>query len=159
MFTPTTRSWIILTTMLCLAAAGSAGGVGPQGFDARSWLSGPDGLVKGVTAAELEGKILVVYFYTDWCGYCRQFEKNLLGTPAFNTFLSEAVAVRINPDKGDRERSLAVHYGVRGFPAFFVYGNTSKRLIRTERYDVVSGKPEMLGPDAFIDRIRWTSER
>jgi thiol-disulfide isomerase/thioredoxin len=151
---------MILVAAMCLALAGPAAGVGPQTFDARNWLDGPDGMVKGVTAAEVEGKILVVYFYTDWCGYCRQFERALLGTEQFNHFLlSEAVAVRVNPDKGARERSLAVHYGVRGYPAFFVYGSASKQLIRTERYDVVDGRPEMLDPGRFIDRIRSTSER
>ena len=32
---------------------------------------------------EQEGTVLVVYFYTDWCGYCRQFEKAILDTPEF----------------------------------------------------------------------------
>ena len=33
---------------------------------------------------------VVVEFGTDWCGYCRQFEKAILGTPAFKQFLDEA---------------------------------------------------------------------
>jgi thioredoxin-related protein len=129
------------------------------GFDPKEWLDGPQGLVKGIATAETEKRILIVYFYADWCGYCRQFEKDLLGTPAFRAFVRDNEAVRINPDTGDGERRLAAYYGVRGYPTFFVYGSRSKGLIGVERHTVVNGRPELLSPAQFITRITEASER
>ncbi len=153
-----------LTVVLMIAvltATGSlpADDVSRSGFEPKEWLDGPQGLVKGIAAAETEKRILIVYFYADWCGYCRQFEKDLLGTPAFRAFVRDNEAVRINPDKGDPERRLAGHYGVRGYPSFFVYGSRSKGLIRVERHSFVNGRPQMLSPQQFIARITEASQR
>lgn len=130
-----------------------------SGFVAEEWLNGPQGLVEGIAAAETEGRVLMVYFYADWCGYCRQFEKELLGTPAFRAFVQQNVAVRIDPGKGESERRLASFYGVRGYPTFFVYGSRSKGLIPVDRHDFSGGKPELLSPQRFIARITEASAR
>jgi thiol-disulfide isomerase/thioredoxin len=141
---------------VCLSAL-PATAAGPPPFAAKAWLNGPDGLVAGITAAEQDGKVLLVYFYTDWCGYCRQLEKTVLDTPAFAEFVAAQAAVRVNPEKGPRERDMASFYDVRGFPALFVYGRASKRLIPIERYDLVNGQPRLLSVGELIARIKLTS--
>ncbi len=159
---PTTKSssTVRLAALMALAmwlGAMPAMAAGPAPFAATGWLNGPDGLVAGITAAEQDGKVLFVYFYTDWCGYCRQLEKTVLDTPAFAAFAAAQSAVRVNPEKGPRERDMAAFYGVRGFPALFVYGSASKRLIPIERYDLVNGQPRLLSPAELIARIKLTS--
>lgn len=151
-----------IALVMCLIGAGLAthsAGSGRSGFTAEEWLDGPEGLVEGIAAAETDGRIAMVYFYADWCGYCRQFEEELLGTPAFRAFVRENIAARVNPDKGDSERRLASFYGVRGYPTFFVYGSKSKGLIRVERHSFATGKPELLSPERFIERIIEASAR
>ncbi len=150
---------VLIAAVLAVAGVLRADDGARSGFDPKEWLDGPQGLVKGIAAAETEQRILVVYFYADWCGYCRQFEKDLLGTPTFRSFVRDNVAVRINPDKGDSERRMAAHYGVRGYPTFFVYGSRSKGLIPVERHTFVNGQPKLLSPEQFIARITDASAR
>ena len=81
-----------------------------RGSSPRTWLQGADGLYDAlVKVKEGQSPPLVVYFYTDWCGYCRQFERELLGTDAVKKSFQEMLTVRINPEKGParaRDREL-----------------------------------------------------
>ena len=124
------------------------------GFDADDWTQGADGLFAAIRSLEEVAKPLVVYFYTDWCGYCRQFERELLGTLEVKSYLGEVLAVRINPESGPKEKEIASYYGVEGYPAFFVHGASSKTLARVERMTVEGGEPRLLTPPAFVDTMR-----
>lgn len=64
---------------------------------------------------------MVIYVYTDWCPYCREFERDLLNTHAVDTYLRDnVVKVRVNPETSTGAQALADELGVRGFPSFFV---------------------------------------
>lgn len=64
---------------------------------------------------------MVIYVYTDWCPYCREFERDLLNTYAVQTYLRDnVVKVRVNPEASAGAQALANELGVRGFPSFFV---------------------------------------
>lgn len=76
--------------------------------------------MQGVDQARREGKAMAVYFYTDWCPYCRELESELLGRAKVEEFLKYLVKVKVNPEKGARERSLADAYGVGGYPSFYI---------------------------------------
>ncbi len=128
-------------------------------FDPGSWLQGADGLFSALKRVKSEDKPLVVYFYADWCGYCRQFERELLGTPKVKAFLGSALAVMINPDKGSQESDLARYYGVDGYPTFFVYGRKSQRLARVERMRMIGGRPQLLTPDELVAAIKQAAAR
>jgi thiol-disulfide isomerase/thioredoxin len=111
------------------AAAAEAGGTCPLASAAPSaaarvgatWHEGATGYdvarrEQGATRAPM-----VVYFRTDWCGYCRRFEGGLLDRPATQAYLgARAVKVRVNPETGPREAALAERFGVEGFPTFLV---------------------------------------
>ena len=144
---------------LLLTPPASAGKGDRGDFDPGEWMAGADGLFDALKRVDKEKKPLVVYFNTDWCGYCRQFERELLGTHQVRDFLRSTFAVLINPDKGTKEGELARYYGVQGYPSFFVYGHTSQRLARVERYRVVGGKPELLSPEEFVAAIKEASAR
>jgi thiol:disulfide interchange protein len=147
--------------LLLAACGGTAASESSPRFDPTGWLSGADGLYGALASIKKQGSPppMVVYFYTDWCGYCRQFERELLSTAAVKRYFQDVLAVRINPEKGPRERQIADYYGVSGYPAFFVHSNRSHTLSRVERMRVVEGRPRMLSPDEFIAAVRDAGER
>ncbi len=130
-----------------------------RGFDPSTWLQDSGGMFDAIRSVEEESKPMVVYFYTDWCGYCRQFERELLGTEEVKEYFSEVLAVRINPENGDREREIAAYYGVTGYPGFFVHSGTSRTLSRVDRMLVENGQPRLMAPEEFIAACRRAASR
>ncbi len=56
----------------------------------------------------------LLYFYTDWCGYCRKLEQNTFSNKAVIDYINaNFVPVRINSEKMPK---LAARYGVAGVP-------------------------------------------
>jgi thiol-disulfide isomerase/thioredoxin len=152
-----------LAALLALGAAGGSLAATPKSgdFDPATWLQGAEGLIGAIESLKEKQPAapMVVYFYTDWCGYCRQFERELLGTAPVKKYFEEVLAVRINPEAGSRERQIADYYGVSGYPAFFVHSGRSKTLSRVERMRVENGQPRLMTPPEFIDAVRSAGTR
>jgi len=85
-------------------------------FASENWLEGANGYARGLDQAKLSGKPLILYFYTDWCPYCRKFENNILADAAVKKNLESFIRVQVNPDDGSRENELARQYRVSGYP-------------------------------------------
>ena len=84
------------------------------------WLYGAAGHTRAIELQKELKVPLVVYFYTDWCPYCRALDKDYLPTAPVQDYLRGVVKVRINPEQGQAERALAKRYGVNGYPSFFI---------------------------------------
>lgn len=97
-----------------------------SGF-AGDWLDGANGYARGMEQAQSTGKPMLVYFYTDWCPYCRKFENNLLPQPEVKKALENFIQIRINPEKGAREGRLADQYRVRGYPSVYFFNPLSEK--------------------------------
>ncbi len=151
------RYSLVAVGALTLWLVASTGSAAAPTFDNKGWLEGADGLINGIELAKKDSKPLLVYFFADWCGYCRQAEQQLLSKPEFQTYLKSGRAVMINPDDGERENGIARYYRIQGYPSFLVYGRDSGRLISIERHRMVRGKPQLLSPAAFVERIRQAS--
>ena len=85
-----------------------------------SWFNGSAGYARAV---ELQRELkvpLVVYFYADWCPYCRTLDNQYLPSAPVQEYLRGVVKVRINPEHGRPERALADRYSIKGYPSFFV---------------------------------------
>lgn len=122
-----------------VAAAAPAGEI--------DWLEGADGYRRGVEAAAAADRPLLVYFYTDWCPYCRQLNRELLTTDRVQAAVASMVAVRINPESGPEESALAARFGIRGYPALFVDDGSGPRPIRRT---IASGnRQRLMTPDEF----------
>ena len=64
------------------------------------WLYGATGFAKALELQRELNVSLVVYFYTDWCPYCRTLNDQYLSAPSVHRALQRSVAVRINPEYG-----------------------------------------------------------
>jgi thiol:disulfide interchange protein len=95
------------------------------------WSNGASGFTDAMQTHDDEETPAVVYFYADWCGYCKRFNR-ALADDAID--LSEFVKVRINPEKGDAERALADRFGVSAYPSVFVIPAGSKQPRRVQTY-------------------------
>jgi thiol:disulfide interchange protein len=121
----------------------------PLATPSFTWYEGANGFAQGVEEARREGKPMAVYFYTDWCPYCRELEGELLGRAKVEDFLKHLVKIRVNPEKGTYERALADRYGVQGYPSFFIQPTpqaTPRKIQRTDRNG-------LLTPEAFVANL------
>lgn len=57
---------------------------------------------------------LFIYFYADWCSYCRKMENETFVDPAVASFINQHfLPVRVNSDE---QSKIAARYGVSGLP-------------------------------------------
>lgn len=149
---------ICLAALLAVAIAlPLPGASGLPDFD--GWLNGNDGMREAMRLYEEQGRPIFVYFYTDWCPYCRQFERELLSEDYVREYLGGVIKVRINPEKGPGELMISQHYGVRGYPALFMHSSRSKVMSAINRLAIEDGQPRLLEAEEFVDVLRQAAER
>lgn len=150
------RDAVLIVLGLALLAAPASPS---SGLPTQSWYEGADGMERAIAEARQHEKPLIVYFRTDWCGYCRQFENELLATEEVEIFMNKVVRVTINPETGPREADLANMYGVQGFPAIFVHPATLELPLRIQRMVVEKGKPRLQTPVEFVQTLSRSAHK
>jgi thiol-disulfide isomerase/thioredoxin len=96
------------------------GGVAPSPPRVSSrWEEGADGF-NDASREQARSRIpMVVYFFTDWCPYCRAFQQQVIDRGALDGSL-RLLKVRVNPEKGPANEALAGRFGVRSYPRLFL---------------------------------------
>jgi len=88
----------------------------------KGWPQGPHNYKAIHDIAVKEEKPLLVYFYTDWCPYCKRLNSEYIASPEFKKLFSGIYRVQINPEKSKSGEILfKKKYKGTGFPAVFVY--------------------------------------
>ena len=125
----------------------------------RDWLEGASGYEDARRSLRDRPYPILVYFYTDWCGYCRRLESNLLTDYDTERFLAdETIRVKINPESGSEEARIAEQFGVGGYPSLFlVMGDRAP-----EAFSPYEGEQRLMSPGAFEQAVnrrvdQWTS--
>lgn len=98
------------------------------------WLAGAAGYERGLQLQRELNVPLVVYFYTDWCPFCRSLENQYLPAAPMRDYLRGVIKVRVNPEHGGAEKQLATEFGVKGFPSFFVIRRASSLPVRVHPF-------------------------
>ena len=111
------------------------------------WLSGASGHEDALRRQQESGSPVLVYFYTDWCPFCRQFDDSVA-----NSADPRLLRVRVNPEAGDAERALQKQYGVTGYPSLFVIANAGGSPRRVAAG--VGGRDDRPDPAAFTQSCR-----
>jgi thiol-disulfide isomerase/thioredoxin len=138
-------------------AATSNGGV--RGPVSPTWYSGADGYAQAERQHKQSNAPMAVYFYTDWCPYCKRLEANILKSDEVDRFLRNVVKVRVNPEDGEDETLLARRYGITGYPSFFIVpaGATSPKKITP--YKRQGSGWAAMGPADFVQACQEAAEK
>jgi thioredoxin-related protein len=69
---------------------------------------------KAQKQGETQPQKFFLYFYADWCGYCRKLEKSTFTDKSVANYINKNfIPVRIN---SERMPKVAARYGVQSFP-------------------------------------------
>lgn len=79
----------------------------------RSKISWQNSYSSGLALAEKEKKMQMLYFYTDWCGWCKKMEKESFSNKELKGLLDQFVKVKID---GDKDKQTTQKYAVKGYP-------------------------------------------
>jgi thiol:disulfide interchange protein len=125
------------------------------GGDSSSWPQNAGGYFAASEISKAEGRPMFVYFRTDWCPYCREFEHQLLGSGQVDSYLQGMARVRVNPEAGEREETLAGVYGVEGYPGIYWQRHPSAPPVRVSRtVRGANGEARLKTPAEFIAGLR-----
>jgi len=133
------------------AAAEPAGQPPPPALPAFSgWHKGATGYREALNEFAEGDRALAVYFYTDWCGYCRKFNGELLAVNMVERHLDGLVRVMINPDDGGEAESLAATWGVTGYPTFLIVAPGQERGSRISPFVQSGSRARTLTASEFV---------
>lgn len=154
--------WLGLLLTLAVLGAFLYFRFGKEGSDPAAlagWHEGAAGYQKAVQEARASRKPLAIYFYTDWCGYCRRLERDVLRQAPMRDLLPSVVAVKINPEKGPEEAELGRRYGVGGYPAFFISHPTTGRREPIGNATLAGGVERLRTAEEFARACREAAGR
>lgn len=107
------------------------------------WYSDAAGYNRAIGEQSVNRRPVLVYFHTDWCGWCTKLESDTFTTAAFSRRYPALTKVKVNAEGSADERRLASQYGVRGFPTVIVIrdGRPAERIVG------------YLPPDAYMAQL------
>ena len=80
------------------------------------WFPGAAGVEDALAIQKQTGSPVLLYFWADWCPYCKKFDQNVLPDAEVTRTIACAVKARLEPEKGAAENALGHRYGVQGYP-------------------------------------------
>jgi protein disulfide-isomerase len=130
-------------------------------FISESVASADSGWLTDYKKAQQEAKasnkfLLLDFTGSDWCGWCKKFDREILLQPQFKDFARDNLVVveldfpRAKPQSPElrkQNRELAQQYDIVGFPTIVVLSADGQKLWRYDGYF-----PD--GPDAFIAQLQ-----
>jgi len=83
--------------------------------------------------AAAEQRLVLAFFTTEWCSWCRRLEADVLSTPAFQQGSSPWLKLVIDAEKGDGV-DWAKRFHVRGFPTLILLDAQGEEIDRQSGY-------------------------
>lgn len=152
--------WAAGLGVMLLAGALAGRAAAQHRSDSSTWSQNAEGYASALELSRAEGRPLFVYFRTDWCPYCREFEQQLLGSREVEDYLRGLARVRINPEAGEPERRLADTYGVQGYPAIYWQQRATGEPVRVSRtVRAANGEARLKTPGEFVSGLRQAASR
>ncbi|HOK02155.1 MAG TPA: thioredoxin fold domain-containing protein [Spirochaetota bacterium] len=97
------------------------------------------GVQEGMDLAKKEGKGVIMFFYTDWCIYCKMMDAEVFSDVMISSFMNENfINIKINPEKSRETISVMGQsftpmnfmgeIGATGFPTTMFWNKNQKPL-------------------------------
>ncbi len=113
-------------------------------FNAQSQINNPDSQMSNLIGqgfkiskkydkgqsyekASKTGKPMVVFFYVDWCQYCRHFAPTFYKLTKDKLFKEHLVAAYVNCELPENQR-LAQEYNIKGYPTVYFVKSNGERI-------------------------------
>lgn len=117
---------LVLSVMLCLIAAAGA-------FAVAAEIDWAPNLDKAQQLAIEKDKLVMVDFYTDWCGWCKELDKTVYTNRDVQQIADEHfVSVKVDAEKSPEVRSK---FNVRGYPTVVFLTADGRELLRVPGYE------------------------
>ncbi len=112
---------------------------------------------KKVLAEAKEGnKLIFVDVFTDWCGPCKEMDKNVFPDKKLGDFYnSNFINFKANATKGKQQEYFNDKYDIIGYPSFLVFDSNGKLLHRRVGGGEVSHMIDF-AKDALNPEMRYT---
>jgi len=123
-------------------------------YTSQFWLEGADGYSKAESLHQSSHAAILVYVYTDWCPYCKTFDREILRSPEAGEFLKSIVRVKINPEAGPDSAALAERLGITGYPFVFVVPAGSDQPTKIDVFKRARNAWVPLQPLEFVQACR-----
>ena len=112
-----------MITSLCALNSGAGNGIGNKKVViSRQYDKG-----RSLQKAMDTNKPMIVFFYTDWCGFCQRFVPTFDKVTKKSEIKKNFAIAYVNCEKETNQRFMN-DYGVDGFPTVFVVDDKGQRL-------------------------------
>lgn len=124
--------------------------------DGLTWLT--DMNAARTTAKDLDRPILVYFTGSDWCGWCKKLDSEILSHAEFHDYAAKhLVLLKVDfprrtaqpPEVASANRSLAQKYGIKGFPTIVMLDKYGNEIGRTG-YQAVTPSQYVSHLDRFV---------
>lgn len=128
-----------MTAIVVIAALACAS---PESSPAASGVQWEKSLEAALQRAGKEKKLVMVFFYTDWCGWCRRMDQSTFADAGVQAQLARLVPVRLNAEGNGRAE--AARFRVNSFPVIAFLDATGRQVARI---------PGFLPAPAFLEEL------
>lgn len=115
---------------------------------------------EGIQQAKVEGKDIIIDFYTDWCHWCHEMDKTTFADSSVIAYMNENfIPIRVNAEKTTdyvtfkgstlNLKQLTTAFGISGFPSY---------AFLTKDADMITVVPGFLKAQLFINILKYIDQ-